>query len=263
MALDLTSTGKFIYEIDGFSGWAELERQEQCTGSASTTATTYTIDQSRWAYLLHYSETATHLRNSQVWNNSSVQTGGVTYQFQNAHSAWAAGSQLYGEDFRAPIYNAVLDPNYWEVQGALLADGQQVGVLDFNKQPVVNDKPLPELMLRMTNGSAFVLHSTLTGATATATAPVPEPPTAFVLEQNYPNPFNPSTTIRFALPKASEVSLNVYNALGEEVMTLIQGFRAPGIHEAILDARGLSAGLYLYQIRAGAFTATRPMVLLK
>lgn len=93
-------------------------------------------------------------------------------------------------------------------------------------------------------------------------------PTAFSLEQNYPNPFNPETTISFALPKASEVSLSIYNLRGQLVRSLVSGNLAAGNHHVVWDAKNergvaLASGLYLYVLRAGDFTAQRKLVLMR
>ncbi|MBT8390957.1 MAG: T9SS type A sorting domain-containing protein, partial [Ignavibacteria bacterium] len=88
-------------------------------------------------------------------------------------------------------------------------------------------------------------------------------PKEYKLEQNYPNPFNPSTTIRYSLPKESFVTLKVYNLLGEEVATLINGEQIIGNYEIEFDASDLSSGIYLYSIQAGDFVETKKMILLK
>jgi len=87
-------------------------------------------------------------------------------------------------------------------------------------------------------------------------------PGQYELSQNYPNPFNPSTTIRYCLPGRSDVSLSVYNALGQLVATLVRGEQAAGYHEARFDASGLSSGVYFYRLRAGEFIGTRKLVVL-
>jgi hypothetical protein len=90
-----------------------------------------------------------------------------------------------------------------------------------------------------------------------------EIPTAFSLSANYPNPFNPSTTIRFGLPKASHVTLAVYNTLGQEVAVLVDGEQREGFHEAKFDASALSSGIYYYRLRAADFVETKRMLVLR
>ena len=95
-----------------------------------------------------------------------------------------------------------------------------------------------------------------------------ELPAEFHLLQNYPNPFNPQTTLRYDLPERSEVVLTIYDILGRQVRTLVQGVEEPGYRSVIWDGTNdlgqqVSAGVYLYQINAGAFTQIRKMVLLK
>jgi hypothetical protein len=86
-------------------------------------------------------------------------------------------------------------------------------------------------------------------------------PTGFGLEQNYPNPFNPTTTITFRLATASDVRLTVFDILGREVETLVEGFRPAGEYRVPFNGNGLASGAYLYRLRAGAVTQTRTMIL--
>jgi len=93
-------------------------------------------------------------------------------------------------------------------------------------------------------------------------------PDRFSMAQNVPNPFNPSTKICFALPRNTDVSLNVYNILGQKVRTLIDGPMAAGQHEVIFDGRGdddsiVASGVYFYRIDAGEFHQSRKMTLMK
>ena len=88
-------------------------------------------------------------------------------------------------------------------------------------------------------------------------------PTEFSLSQNYPNPFNPSTTIEFAIPKESDVTLKVYNLLGQEVTTLLNTQMKAGYHKVKFDATGLSSGIYLYKIQSGDFSAVKKLMLVK
>ncbi len=90
-----------------------------------------------------------------------------------------------------------------------------------------------------------------------------ELPQSFALYQNYPNPFNPSTTIKFALPVAGNVKINVYNSLGQLVETLVDREMQSGYHELNFDGAGLASGIYLYQLQAGEYNSVKKMILLK
>ena len=90
-----------------------------------------------------------------------------------------------------------------------------------------------------------------------------ETPTSFGLAQNYPNPFNPSTNIKYALPRASEVRLSVHDLLGREVSVLVNERKDAGVHEARFDASGLSSGVYLYRLTAGSVVQSRKLVVLR
>jgi hypothetical protein len=93
--------------------------------------------------------------------------------------------------------------------------------------------------------------------------PAVDVPTQFMLAQNYPNPFNPTTTIEFAVPKSSFVTLKIFDRLGREVTTLIDEQKQPGRYSVTLDAPGLATGAYFYRLRAEGFVQTRRLLLLK
>jgi len=88
-------------------------------------------------------------------------------------------------------------------------------------------------------------------------------PSDFVLEQNYPNPFNPATNIRFSLPEANQVTLKVYDMLGQEVVTLVNEFMSAGTFEISFDASDLPTGIYTYSLTAGNFQSVKKMMLIK
>ena len=96
----------------------------------------------------------------------------------------------------------------------------------------------------------------------------PALPETFTLYQNYPNPFNPITTLRYDLPEQAFVVLTIYDMLGREIAQLVNttqeaGFKLVQWDGSDIMGRSVSAGVYLYQIRAGEFVQTRKMVLLK
>jgi len=88
-------------------------------------------------------------------------------------------------------------------------------------------------------------------------------PVTFSLSQNYPNPFNLHTTIKFALPEDSYVSVNVYDLMGNHIITLINGTKQAGYHQIVWDATDFASGVYFYRIEAGDFTETRKMLVIK
>jgi hypothetical protein len=88
-------------------------------------------------------------------------------------------------------------------------------------------------------------------------------PEQYALGQNYPNPFNPETAINFTIPKAGHVSLKLYNALGAEVASLVDRNMDAGSFVSTFSGKNLASGTYFYTLRAGNFTQTKKMLLLK
>ncbi len=86
---------------------------------------------------------------------------------------------------------------------------------------------------------------------------------SYELSQNYPNPFNPTTNITFTLPEASSVSLKVYDAIGQEVATLVNSEMSAGKFTVQFDAGNLASGTYVYELRAGSNVITNKMMLMK
>jgi hypothetical protein len=95
----------------------------------------------------------------------------------------------------------------------------------------------------------------------------PGSPVAFVkeysLQQNYPNPFNPSTTIRYELPRASHVTLTVYDALGREVATLVNTVEGPGYKSVQWNAGAVASGVYFYRLQAGTIVQTKKLMVVR
>ena len=88
-------------------------------------------------------------------------------------------------------------------------------------------------------------------------------PTEYALLQNFPNPFNPSTTINWQLPEGGNVSLKIFNALGEEIAALVNEYKLAGRYEVEFNAAALPSGVYFYKLQAGSFIETKKMILLK
>lgn len=129
------------------------------------------------------------------------------------------------------------------------------------------DVPLAELQaeaidIELRNAANQPLESTFAATSAVTT------PRVFALEGNYPNPFNPQTSIRFSLPQAEQVQLEIYSIAGRRVTTLVNSTYEAGPHEVIWTGRDdsgqtVASGVYFYRLRAGEFSDVRKMTLMK
>jgi len=88
-------------------------------------------------------------------------------------------------------------------------------------------------------------------------------PLSFELEQNYPNPFNPSTSIKYSIPESGFVTLDVFNLLGEKIISLVNGRQEAGRYEVNFDASNLASGLYIYNLKSGSLSLVKKMLLMK
>ncbi|HKJ34447.1 MAG TPA: T9SS type A sorting domain-containing protein [Balneolales bacterium] len=99
-----------------------------------------------------------------------------------------------------------------------------------------------------------------------SSTPIEAPPKVvdnYRLNQNYPNPFNPTTVISYTLNQAGPVTLQVYNALGQKIATLVNGTQSAGSHRITFIAKGLNSGVYFYKLKSGSFTQIKKMMLIK
>ena len=103
-------------------------------------------------------------------------------------------------------------------------------------------------------------NTTVTGIEDSQNKNIPE---KFTLYQNYPNPFNPATTIKYSIPKASFVTLKVYDILGREINTLVNKEQKVGVYKIQFNSNKLSSGVYFYKITAGNFVNTKKFIILK
>ncbi|MCA9731189.1 MAG: T9SS type A sorting domain-containing protein [Deferribacteres bacterium] len=137
------------------------------------------------------------------------------------------------------------------------ADANNVrdGVLSFSNLNMDNSWQSPRNWSYTWIGNQYV--------TGVVEEPSDALPTDYALSQNYPNPFNPTTTIRYALPKAGHVEIALFNTRGQKIQTLVSDNRPAGSYTVQLDATNLSSGLYFYRIMTAQFNQTKKMILLK
>jgi hypothetical protein len=159
--------------------------------------------------------------------------------------------RLYRPDGR--LLDANADGSYAILPGVVLPDS---GVYTIIASDEKGDEP----------GEYFlILNDVITDVDNESPAGLPLP---FALHQNHPNPFNPQTTIEFNLPRSSEVSIEVYNVVGENIITLVSGRIPAGSHSVIWDSRDdngeeVPSGIYFYRLRTDEFSQTRKMLLLR
>ncbi len=200
-----------------------------------------------------------------TWNSTTDYDGDdVTY-----------GWRLYSNDTTSVLLDLesnsdgtvnASSPTFEAIDAALVAQGLDVGQsADFLWTVVVSDGS-DTLQVRtdfFADFSAMFRVVTLERGLLTSNDFEEGTPNTFALEQNYPNPFNPTTNIKFALPKTADVTLTIYNMLGQKVNTLINEKMTSGFHIVPFDASNLSSGMYIYRIQAGSFTSTKKMLLIK
>jgi hypothetical protein len=156
---------------------------------------------------------------------------------------------------------------------ALAAGNYWIGSLRFNvsnptacfKMAFIQNSAVFNGSTPLTYGSgwSFTNNDTCLNNTVSVNNIVTEIPKDFSLSQNYPNPFNPVTMIKFALPKASFVTLKVYDMLGREVVELVNGQKSAGQYIVDFDASSLTSGIYFYRLESNGFVDVKRMVVLK
>jgi hypothetical protein len=119
------------------------------------------------------------------------------------------------------------------------------------------------LNLNLSGGHAVVVNKFGDQATGVVQQKTNLLPKKYMLSQNYPNPFNPSTNISYDLPNSGNVTLKIYNILGQEVATVFQGFQKAGSYIANFNASRLASGVYFYRLQAGQFSEAKKMLLMK
>lgn len=187
----------------------------------------------------------------QVFSGSSLRE----VKFFNSNVGWFCGANNF-EPFIAKTTNG---GETWVTQYQLpfSSNGaESISMIDTNLGWTVNS--LGEVYKTTNGGVSFI------GGEAAN-----ELPTDFVLFQNYPNPFNPTTKIHFEIPllggdeRGGLVTLNVYDILGNEVAALVNEEKPAGEYEVEFNGSSLSSGVYFYQLKAGTYSETKKMLLLK
>ena len=179
-----------------------------------------------------------------VGNNDGGTVRNIYWDSQNSSPAGGIGGGNPGSNFRALTTTQMIGS----------AAPENMSALDFTDVWQVVDGGYP--IFAWQDPADAVIPTSADG-------PVQEIPMAFDLCQNYPNPFNPTTQIQFDIPEQAEVTLEVFNAMGQRITVLASGSYQAGQHTVVFDATDLASGIYIYRLQAGSFSQTQKMMLVK
>jgi photosystem II stability/assembly factor-like uncharacterized protein len=155
------------------------------------------------------------------------------------------------------VHGSHADGVYRTMDGGHTWTNVSSGLAPVGNQRVIASSPWGVLYCA-TQFGLYIGTNALTGVKEKGAAP-----SGFTLDQNYPNPFNPSTTIRYTLPSAANVTLKIYNMLGQDIAMPVNERQEPGSKSVRFDASRLSSGVYIYRLTAGLFVETKRMMVVK
>lgn len=217
------------------------------------------------------------------WHPVSFEYGGLfKVIFDDSLHGWTTdGDSLYNSSDGGQSWNALSQlsigyPNYIYKNGLI---GYVSDEVSFVKRTTDGGATWTETSLskvELLEGMTFISplvgwavgyggsiwHTSNGGITSVGTPPV-DRPTNFELNQNYPNPFNPSTRITFSVPKATQISIVVYNLLGQKMETIFEGIPSAGKHTFDWNPKSLASGVYFYKMTTQGFSTTKKLIFLK
>lgn len=167
------------------------------------------------------------------------------------------------------LQNAIVPFNSWLISSPAIGDVDNNGKLDIVAASF--DKTIKTFEMPQTTSASKVLWAMFGGnINNTNVSPVfikqiseSGIPMEYKLQQNYPNPFNPSTKIQYSLPKSSLVKMEVFNMLGQKVLTIVNTTQTAGVYEVDLNLTNFASGMYFYKLETENFTDTKKMMLVK
>ncbi|MEW6196070.1 MAG: SdrD B-like domain-containing protein [Bacteroidota bacterium] len=168
------------------------------------------------------------------------------------YSISVSGSgKVYVASWASGVFESTDNGNTWT----------SLGLGGFGVSSLMVPTGSDDLFVGTKEGKIYMSKST--GTATDVNDGLSEVPTKFELNQNYPNPFNPSTTIQFAVPEAGNYTVKVFNVLGQEVATLLNGEIGSGMHKVTFDAGNLASGIYVYRLVGNNVNMSKKMILTK
>ncbi len=167
---------------------------------------------------------------------------------------WQTATEINNNKFEV---ERQINEGNWEVVGSVLGHGNSNTVIDYTyTDNKTNTKGKYNYRLKQIDNDGTFKYTQVVNVTVGNLD-------NYELAQNYPNPFNPSTNINFTMPKAGNVKIVLFNALGQEVATLFNGNKDAGFHTVQFNANGLPSGIYFYQMTSEGFNQVKKMILTK
>jgi len=173
---------------------------------------------------------------------------------RNVNLQWTTATEINNYGFE--IQRSVKTYN-WEVLGFIEGHGNSNSpkAYSFTDNNISSTGTYSYRLKKIDNDGSYEFSKTIGVDIGT--------PITLELRQNYPNPFNPSTTISFTFPESGNVSLKIFNTLGEEITTLVNGYTEAGIYSYNFNAENLPSGFYIYQLKTNENSLTKKMLFLK
>jgi hypothetical protein len=209
----------------------------------------------------------------QVFDNSSIPLPITISSFDATSSkgnivlAWKTVSEV--NNFGFEVQRSSVEPVLWIVVGFVKGNGTSIVEHSYEFVDNSTSGSCQYRLKQIDLDGTFHFSPSIQIAT---TGVDERRPIGFALEQNYPNPFNPVTRIAYVVPQSANSSilgggslirLSIFDMIGRELATLLDGWQPAGRHEVTFDAAKFSSGTYVYRLTSGGFSATRRMILLK
>ena len=163
------------------------------------------------------------------------------------------------------IFENVFRKSFPSSTGTAISTNAGTYTFDFTyyMDPVWNDTSIITIAFIQNDNDHSIMNTSRNGMVTGVTPNTNDVPAQYSLSQNYPNPFNPTTNIKFNLPKNEFVTLKVYDMIGNEVKTLVEGIHSAGKYNIEFDGSNLSSGVYFYTLKTENYAETKKMILLK